>query len=278
MKQNQINLRTGIVQGRLIQSPAKELQWFPQEFWEAEFFIAGTIGINYIELIAERNHNLHNPIWSDSGIEQIKELVLRNSLSVHALCNDYIVDHALVCYPEVLEQNLRLLERCKLLGCEKLILPLFENSELNVENSDNYIEILRIIANKANECGIRVCLETLLDGNQIIVFLNKLNHHNIAVVYDTGNRVAFGHDLAADIRLLGKNRIAHVHIKDKNSQNLNVLLGTGLVNFQSVFEALRDIDYDGPYTFETQRGSDPIRTARYNIEVINFFYCEALNR
>ena len=50
MKQNKINLRTGIVQGRLIQSPANELQWFPQEFWEAEFFIAGTIGINYIEL------------------------------------------------------------------------------------------------------------------------------------------------------------------------------------------------------------------------------------
>ena len=94
----------------------------------------------------------------------------------------------------------------------------------------------------------------------------------------TGNRVAFGHDLAGDIRLLGKNRIAHIHIKDKNSHNQNVLIGTGLVNFQSVFEALCDIEYDGPNTFETQRGSDPIRTAKYNIEVINFFYCEALNR
>lgn len=278
MIQKNSNIRTGIVQGRLIQSPAEELQWFPQAYWEAEFFIAGTVGINYIELIAERNYNIHNPIWSDTGIAQIKELVKRNSLSLHALCNDYIVNHALIGNVEVLEQNLRLIERCKLLGCEKLILPLFENSELNYDNSDNYIEVLRTIADKASECNILVCLETILDGNQIITFLNKLNHHNIAVVYDTGNRVAFGHDLAGDIRLLGNNRIAHVHIKDKNSHNKNVLLGTGLVNFQSVFEALCDINYEGPFTFETHRGTDPIRTARYNIEVINFFYSEAKSR
>jgi sugar phosphate isomerase/epimerase len=277
MKHNN-NLRTGIVQGRLIRPPVEELQWFPQEYWEVEFFIARTIGINYIELIAERNYNSHNPIWSDTGIEKIKELVKRNDLSMYAFCNDYIIDHALVSDLEVLEQNIRLLERGKLLGCKKLILPLFENSELNLDNSDNYIEILRTIANIAGECGIQVCLETILDGNQIITFLDKLNHHNVAVVYDTGNRIAFGHDLAGDIRLLGKNRIAHVHIKDKNSQNKNVLLGTGLVNFQSVFEALFDINYEGTYTFETQRGSDPIRTALYNIEVINFFYGEALSR
>jgi len=89
-------------------------------------------------------------------------------------------------------------------------------------------------------------------------------------VYDTGNRVAFGHDLAGDIRLLG-NSIAHVHIKDKNSDNANVLLGTGLVNFESVFCALNDIDYSGPYTFETTRGSNPINTAKYNMNLVNFF-------
>ena len=99
---------------------------------------------------------------------------------------------------------------------------------------------------------------------------------NVKVVYDTGNRVAFGHDLAGDIRLL-RDAIAHVHIKDKNIDNVNVLLGTGLVNFEDVFYALNDISYSGPYTFETTRGSNPINTAKYNMDLVNFFKSNAEN-
>ena len=51
----------GIVQGRLTPSPPGCLQWFPQERWENEFSLAGTLGISYIELIAEVQHNPDNP-------------------------------------------------------------------------------------------------------------------------------------------------------------------------------------------------------------------------
>lgn len=84
------SVRFGMVQGRLIQSPPDELQWFPQEFWESEFFLAPALGIDYIELIAERVHNPENPLWTDDGISQIKNLVKRNGLSLHAFCNDYV--------------------------------------------------------------------------------------------------------------------------------------------------------------------------------------------
>ena len=59
------NNQYGIVQGRLIQSPPDELQWFPQNYWESEFFIAASLEVKYIELIAERAHNPKNPIWTD---------------------------------------------------------------------------------------------------------------------------------------------------------------------------------------------------------------------
>ena len=101
-----------------------------------------------------------------------------------------------------------------------------------------------------------------------------VNHSSVKVVFDTGNRVAFGHDLYSDILLLGDS-ITHVHIKDKNKKNENVYLGTGLVNFYDVFRALKKINYTGPYTFETYRGSDPIRTARYHMSVTEYFEYEA---
>lgn len=267
-------LRFGTVQGRLIQAPPGELQWFPQDHWRSEFFLAASLGIDYIELIAEVQHNPDNPIWTDEGVAEIHALVERNQLSVHALCNDYIVQHSLIDDPAVLQQNLDLIARGKKLGAEKYVLPFFESSEMNTDNVADYLGPLGKIADAAHAAGMITCLETIFTGTELIDLLDKLGRDHVKVVYDTGNRVAFGHDLPGDIRLLGE-RIAHVHIKDKNTDNANVILGTGLVNFKTVFEALIDIGYDGPYTFETQRGKDPLRTAMYNMTLVDYFQSEA---
>ena len=122
--------------------------------------------------------------------------------------------------------------------------------------------------------GIELCLETLLRGEELIEVLEIIGRPSISLVYDTGNRVASDHDLAGDIRLLGK-RISHMHIKDKNAKNENVILGTGLVNFKEVFDALAEIKYDGLYTFETNRGKNPTRTAIHNKQFTTFFYQES---
>lgn len=271
----QNNTRFGIVQGRLTQSPPGCLQWFPQENWQAEFNNAKNLGISYIELISEVQHNKSNPIWTDDGIKEIKQLVKDNNLTLHALCNDYIVEH-LFLDKEVIQQNIILLSQVEKLGVEKYIMPFFDSSELSIVNMHEFVQPIKRIANAAYEKGIIVCLETILTGEELIILLDEIDMPNVKVVFDTGNRVAFGHDLASDIRLLGY-RISHVHIKDKNSDNANVLLGTGLVNFESVFLALNDIDYTGPYTFETTRGNSPINTAKYNINLVNFFKSNAEN-
>lgn len=267
----------GIVQGRLIASTSDQLQWFPQNYWETEFFLAPALGFNYVELIAERIHNPNNPLWTDEGVTKIKELSQRNNLLLSTFTNDFVVDNTLLGNDIVLEQNLRLIERGSLLGCDKYILPLFEQSELVLENITDYKTPLCKIADKAAEYGIMLCLETNLDGNQLIEALNNYNHPAISVVYDTGNRVALGHNLSRDIQLLG-DRISHVHIKDKNKDSKNVILGTGLVNFLHVFDALSKINYVGPYTFETTRGKEPLRTASYNIEFVKFFHAEAFSQ
>ena len=42
------------MQGRLIDSPNGQLDWFPQNNWKDEFNLARNIGSNYIELVAEK--------------------------------------------------------------------------------------------------------------------------------------------------------------------------------------------------------------------------------
>ena len=265
----------GVVQGRLTKSPPGCLQWFPENNWRDEFAIASNLGFSYIELIAEVQHNLGNPIWSDNGIEEIKKLVRDNDLNLHALCNDYIVENPFL-YDEAIRQNENLIAQGRKLGIDKYIMPFFENSEINKDNMRDYINPITQIANIANEANILVCLETILTGEELLELLSLINLPNVKVVYDTGNRVAFGHNLSSDIRLLG-DKIAHVHIKDKNINNENVLLGTGLVNFDRVFCAFNEINYKGPFTFETTRGNDPVNTAKYNINLVNFFKTNSKN-
>ena len=262
-------IRFGMVQGRLTQSPPNCLQWFPQDCWEDEFRIASKIGLNYIELIAETQHNPKNPLWSDSGVRKIRQLVRDNGLTLHALCNDFIIENSLL-DDKVIQQNIDLINQGKNLGVEKYVMPLFESSELSSKNMKDFVEPIRLVAKAAQDNNMLTCLETILTGRELLVLLKLINLPYVKVVYDTGNRVAFGHDLPHDIRLLD-DHIAHVHIKDKNSKNENTLLGTGLVNFEQVFYALNDINYDGPFTFETVRGIDPIKTAIYNMQLVEFF-------
>lgn len=267
------NVKFGIVQGRLVKAPPGCLQWFPQKSWESEFYLASALGYDYIELIAEREQNDNNPLWSEQGVKRIKDLTVENGLSLHAFCTDYIIDHSLSDDACVFDHTVKLLSRGKSLGVQKLILPMFEKSEVNERNSDKYLDVIKELASVANRSNISLCLETILNGKELLNFLRTLDSNNVGCVFDTGNRVAFGHNIYSDIKLLG-DKIYHVHIKDKNEDNENVLLGTGKVNFYKAFESLAAIGYKGPYTFETFRGINPVNTARYNKMLAEFFINE----
>ncbi|MDP1879874.1 MAG: sugar phosphate isomerase/epimerase family protein [Parachlamydiaceae bacterium] len=269
-----IKNKFGIVQGRLIQSPNGILQWFPQEFWEHEFFVASSLGFNYIELIAERKYNENNPIWTAEGIDRILALTQRNGLFLNVICDDYVIDHSMIDDNDVFTQVELIISQASLLGINKLVLPLFEKSELTENNFNDFKNVLHELGNIAESKNILVCLETLLDGKKLLRFIEYLDHPNIKCVFDTGNRAALGQDICADIIML-REYIQHVHIKDKNERNENVLLGTGLVNFQTALKALYQINYSGDYTFETLRGNDPAATAKYHKMFLDFFLMEA---
>lgn len=242
-------MKFGIVQGRLTQS--KELQSFPKD-WQREFYIAEAIGLDYIELVSERTHNTENPIWSTNIV------VLDKIMNTPVVCNDYMISHSLKEDAGCRLWTNRLIEQANLINCRLVVLPIMEESEY----LGGILSVIRQIESYAAKNNTAIGLET------------TENDHPFNIVYDTGNRVAEGLNLALDIKMLGK-RIVHVHIKDKDWKGDNVLLGTGMVDFKEVCKALKDIGYDGTMTFETVRGKDPIRTAKYNLDFIKFFMAEA---
>ena len=258
----------GIVQGRLSKAPPGKLQWFPTN-WQQEFEIAKKVGIKYIELISERNHNPKNPIWVDDGIEKIRKLIKDNNLCLYSLCNDYIIANSFL-NNDVVQQTKELLLRGKKLGIKKYILPFLGTSEISIKNILLYKDSIIEIAKLSQKNNIEICLETIASHEELIEIIKLIDMPNVTIVFDTGNRVIQNQDIVKEIKTLG-NLISHVHIKDSNIEGDNVILGTGLVNFEKVFTAFRDINYFGPYTFETTRGNNPVNTAKYNVNFTNFF-------
>ena len=243
----------GILQGRLTKPWNGQLQCFPRGAWEAEFELVREAGFDALEPFVETEHNPDNPVWSDSGMGVLRALSAEFGVGTRVLCADCFMTTTFVQQPSA---ALGLLARLGGKGFELLVLPFFEKAELKAAaDGDKLASTLRLSPVPPSQ----LALETTLPAADLIPLVDRLG---AKVCYDLGNTTALGHDIARDIRLLGR-RIVHVHIKDKRrSDGQNVLLGTGDTDFAGAAVALRDIDYRGDFTCETFRGDDPLETAR----------------
>lgn len=120
----------------------------------------------------------------------------------------------------------------------------------------------------AEELGVVLALEDTLDARQNIEFLDRVGSPNLRVYYDVCNTWGEGHDVPNDIRLLGRDRIAQVHFKDRLPDGPQCNLGEGIVDVAACADALRSIGYDGWVLIETPAVDDPIGNARRNLDYL----------
>ena len=132
----------------------------------------------------------------------------------------------------------------------------------------NYISYIKVLKALTKNKGIRFLIESNISISTFKKIEIKVNNKNLFFLYDVGNRALLNSDPEIDILQLGKKRLKHVHIKDKNTKGINVKLGTGIAKFKKIFKALNKINYNGAFTFETTRQNDPIQTMRYNIKFL----------
>ena len=271
---NPKNCRYGIIQGRLTLPTNQELQCFPQN-WKNEFTSAKKLGLSFIELFVERNFNSSNPIWSEIGRNEIIEESIKQNIDIFSSCSDYIISNSILSDHTILHLH-NFIDASSKIGCELIILPLFGKSNVDLKDFIELKKIIRDLAKYSYKKNIIIGLETAFSPEENIELLEGINMRNsVKCVFDTGNRALLSEDIAGEIMQLGK-WICHVHIKDKDYNDQNVTLGTGVINFMKIFNAFSYINYDGPFVFETVRGKDPLKTAQYNINFCDYFYNESL--
>ena len=268
-------LKIGISQGRLIKPPNNELQWFPGIKWKKEFQIANQIGLNHIELLAEVNHNKLNPLWTKSGRNEINKYSQKYKIENYSACFDFLIKNEISEdfseKSDIITYSKRFIDACSELNVKIIILPFLgeNNLELSkIKTINNYLEVLVPYAFGKE---ISISVESLAEPELIKKLLEKFLNYSSGCVYDTGNRVLLSKDQEKDILNLSK-FINHIHIKDKNEKNENVVLGNGIVDFKKIFLALIKIEYQGLFTMETNRGENPKLTAIQNLQLINKFF------
>ena len=256
----------GFMQGRLIDPPlGDDLDWFPFKNWKEEFPLAEKLSFDYIELVIDRKGSLENPIYSFKQRKKINSLFKKHNLKPFSCCINFIIDSSLS-ENNVLKRSCKIIEYLKEIGIQFIIIPLF--GESNPDNSDlSLIKNLNILVSKAENLKMNILLESNIDTELLLNILSQIDNQSLGIVYDVGNATFSGKNINYDLDLLSE-KIYHVHLKDKDRNGRNVLLGSGLVDFTNFFKLLIKYNYKGSFTLETSRGKEALPMAEKNLEFV----------
>src|SRR5687768_3426641 len=170
----------GIMQGRLLPPTNNQIQCFPKDRWKEEFEFAAKANLNCIEWIYDLYSADMNPISTDAGVNKMKFLSAQHNVQILSLCADYFMDRPLT---KVDNYELRerlshlewLLNRCQLIGINRMILPFVDNSRIKTrDEAEKVCESLKQVLDTAERTGVEIHLETSLPPEQFADLLSNI--------------------------------------------------------------------------------------------------------
>jgi L-ribulose-5-phosphate 3-epimerase len=265
----------GIMQGRLVPPTDNRIQCFPRKNWADEFEQGAKAGIDCIEWIYDYYGADVNPIASDAGIAQMKELTQKTSVQVLSICADYFMERPLLRatpgeHAERLAMIDWLLGRGHLLGVNRMVVPFVDASRMDTDAEvEGVIETLQRILPMAERTGIEIHLETSLPPARFASLLGCLPHPLLKANYDSGNSSSLGYKPRDEFAAYGK-RVGSVHIKDRILGGSTVAPGTGDADFPALAESLKKVGYSGDFILQVARGvsGDEVNWIRQNREFV----------
>jgi len=130
----------------------------------------------------------------------------------------------------------------------------FSSYQLVEEHVDRVVAVLRQIVPRAEDTGVVMGLENTLTAKQNLEIIERVGSPMLQVYYDIGNSTHYGYDVPGEIRLLGRERICEVHIKDWKRKVFSE--GDGEVDMAAAARVLADIGFDKWYCIETSGRKD----------------------
>lgn len=263
------------MQGRLLPPSDGCFQCFPRKHWREEFPLAAEAGLDAIEWIYDSPGEGDNPLGTDHGVADILRLSEQYNIAIVSICADYFMECPLVKVGPAeqearIDKLLWLLDRCKLAGIRRVVLPFVDNSRIDSDvEVAQAVQVLRRVLGHAERNGTELHLETSLDPEHFGSLLAKLPHPYLKVNYDSGNSASLDYDVGEEIAAYG-DRIGSVHIKDRIRGGGTVPLGTGNAEIPALLSQLFRLGYRGDFVMQIARGEAGKELAwiRHNREIV----------
>lgn len=219
-------------------------------------------GFNYIELTATKGWTEHVfPTMSLRELYEIEDQLIEAGITPISLSG-----HTNLMDNNRLDDFIANIRLAHFFGCEFIISSIGEaHLEDKAEASDQ-----KVAAN------IKNLIPYLEDYNLILGLENHGNHgtgkrlkdivdlidsERVVVNYDTANAIFYGEadlDLEADLKT-AVDKIGHVHLKDKAGAQAEwnfPALGKGKIDFEALFEILKENDNNSPFSIEIEFEED----------------------
>ena len=251
-------IRVGIMQGRLSPPSGGRIQSFPVDTWREEFTLGREAAIDCIEWIYEKDSEVDNPLWSESGTAEIRRVARESGVAVRSVCGDHYMTDRLIGtdgepQQEVVEHLQWLIKRVSSVGAGYLVLPFVDSSSLQSPREiDGLLAMLRDVLPDIEMADIELHLETDLKPRSLTKLLNDMSSPRIRATYDMGNSASLGHDPLKELPLIGP-FLGSVHVKDRILGGGTVPLTTGSTNFEACFKLIGESGFDGPYILQAAR-------------------------
>lgn len=249
--------KLGIMQGRLSPPFQNNIQHFPINHWQEEIQSLADLGLGCLEWVYEHPTVDQNPLHFSNRLDEIMTIAFSAGIRVNTVIADYfMVKHILAADPDKQNENISVLENlidhCAALEIPIIELPFVDSTSLSKGQFNALVEVLKPLCDHAQNIGIKISLETDLAPQDFKQLLEMFTPNYIYVNHDMGNSASLGFDPGEEIETLGP-YIINVHIKDRLLGGTTVPLGTGDVDFERVFSALKQNNYHHDFILQAAR-------------------------
>lgn len=221
-------------------------------------------GYRYVELSGVPGWTDHVPVGSsDADLDELRRKLDYYGLTSSAFSGHGSPEQALTQRAGV-EHAKRGIQLASRLGVSIFNTAIGGHDPNVHEDERAFLANIGEVADEAEKYGIKVGLEIhgelMASAHDSLDLIQQIGRPNVGINYDTANVVFYsGRATDEDIRE-ALPHLVHVHLKDttggKGEWNFPAI-GTGRVNWSSVFRALEEDGYDGPFSVELEFQGEP---------------------
>ena len=259
-----VNNLIGFMQGRLTEKGGFYPQEFPEKMWVPEFYLAKDLGFDCIEWMFNGKCWNRNPIILEKELPKIVTVCQSTNIKISGICANYFMQKSIYDTNEQ-ERNFfilsKLLYNAQIIGCKNIIIPLFDASEIELNN----VLIYGIIDTLVNK-DIFILFESNEPLSVLKKWLSGFKRCNVGICYDIGNATGLGFNTVKELSACG-DIVKNVHLKDKKVGGSTVMLGNGDACFKGCFDVLKQLSYAGSYILESYY-CEAVKDTRQNLNYI----------